>query len=267
MCVLAYKLPRVVFMAAAGFVVLSCKGGSAKDVWSDFLKQCTGGDQVNMSTVLFFTFSNTLGPGTVWRHSEFTKDYLPVDTFDLTAAKNRGLLNPGNESECTGASVTTTNLGAGASVDKLVKAIPLANLAGRIRKSRKVTVKANTWAWDQLLVGPYERMIEALPDNDPYKQSALKDSLIAGRTVRLNGLEAEVEFSSAVADTLKAELPGNIGGELGLTGTWTRDQTLQLKATKPAYVGVQFWKLKTTGFAGLIDTTAVPIEAEAETGE
>jgi hypothetical protein len=248
-----------VAVVCLSLVLPSCiKSGDSSDVWSHFLKKCSGGQQVNMKTVLFFTLSNNIGPGSVWRKSQANDDYIPVRVFDLQKGDHPSLFNKGNDSDCTGVTSSTTEISGNASVERLIPVVPV-SLGARIKKARKVTVTANSWAWDQLLAGPYEDMLTNLPETDAYRRSVLRDSLVVGRAVRLNGLAADVEFSKVVADSLKASLPLNIGGSLGMTGAWTEEGTLHLKTSAPAYVAVQFWKLQTGGFAGLLDTSAVVI--------
>lgn len=257
---------RAVLMTMCFVGTASCGGGGgAKDIWSKFLKQCAEGEQIR--NVLFFSTSNTLGPGSLWSRSE-KNGYIPVRKMVAAPAD---VLEPGATGSCAGARITTSSVGFALGADKLMSLVPV-NLSTDLTRASKVAVTASNWRWDNILVGPYRDWIQQVMTNDPgnaYVRDLNRDSLLVGRAVRLVGLTADLDFGRGVAGELKAKYPAGVDLEGKVTGKWTDSLTMHIAVadTVPVYVGVVLYKWTGSGFQSGAPEVVLPSDAVAMAGD
>ncbi len=207
--------------------VASCDGDkNARAIWTDALQKCAASDLIGPN-VLFFGPSNALGPGTIFQ--KFPDGAMqPSHLLSEYETNPSSLMAPSNPTGCVADTSSTFQFGANVDVGQTLPVT--ASVGIELKKAKTVALKVQAWAWDQLVTSPYRQKILGLPDKDPVKDDLLRAGhLVLSRAIKVQGMEANLEFSSKVAPSVKASVPGgSIGG--GLTATWTSDTKLTIKS-------------------------------------
>lgn len=247
------RLPAATVLVTLG----ACGSQGSQRIWADILSKCTEGNQIG--NVLFLTTSNNIGPGSIWRRPA-DGGYQAVRLFDPTAPGAGAVLNMGSASSCNGASFSSTTVGGSVDLDKIA-ALTDASLASNFRRARSVKVGVDSWAWDEVLVGPFRDMLGQMDSTTPYRRDLELDTLIIGRAVRVNNLSASLEFERSFADSIRLKLPANLPGGVSVYWTGTDSSTLQITTPGPIYVAGQLYTWKKGNFAS---SGWAPIKLESD---
>ena len=211
-------------------------------VWEQVLEECSQ-TQVGGNAVLFFGFSNMIGPGSIWRKSD-PNGYVPVRP--LPDNDTAGILVRGQDTSCQGQTKTFDSASVTASITELERLVPgEAKLS--LRRAKNVTLSTPAFAWDQLYEGRFEDMVDRLPADDGFVVSLVESGLVIGRALRVNGYEAVVELGGADAAQVVAKYAGTAEG--GVSFSRVSDTSLKMSGGAPAYVAVQMWEWGSGGFA------------------
>lgn len=248
-------------------VIACCRPKDSTAVWNDILSKCAAGAQVR--NVLFFSLSNNIGPGSIWKKSP-ESGYIAVRTFDTTAPRADKVINRGVASSCNGATAASSSFAGDVGVQKLFAVMPV-GVSGELKNARQVQVGIDSWAWDEIVAGPFSDMLTAMADQDPksaYARDLQSTGLVVGRAVRANGIVADLAFQKANAAALQAKYPTGIPLEGKAQATWTDSTTLRLKIPQPIYIAVQMYKWTPEGLsAGQLKPIELEDSARAETVE
>jgi hypothetical protein len=237
--------PPGLLLVAAVSLTTGCSSTGSTRIWSDILAKCAEGAQVG--NVLYLTTSNNIGPGSIWRKSS-ESGYQAVRLFDTSAPGADAVINSGAVSSCNGARFNSTSVGGNVDLDKLA-ALTDAKVGGEFRRARSVTVGADSWAWDEVLIGPFRDMIGRMDSTTPYRRDLELDTLVIGRAVRVNNLTASLTFERSFADSLRVKLPAGLPGGVSVQWTGTDSSTLQLTTAGPIYIAGQLYKWRKGNFA------------------
>lgn len=250
-----FQMPRSVLLAMMVLSMSLCAAAAnaqdAKSFWTDFIKKCASNETVGSGT-LYLGPTNNLGAGTLWRKAS-AKSWRAVREFDdkvIAAGKRKDIVKDGSDVSCAGNKKTTSHFNP-----TLVLQSLLAPITGKfsldMAKAKSVTVSADSYAWDQLLEGPFRDSF-----ND-YSQQYRKDVVapdifVEGRVLRVKNIVAELTFDKKTAAELAATYKPGANQEVGagLKGEWTAAGNLLLKAPGTSYLVVEMYDYNETGFAG-----------------
>lgn len=249
------RIPLLALLALP--VLLGCPEEDASSALDAVLSRCAATDAVR--NVLFLGFSNTIGPGTIWRSSA-ENGYLPVRPMPDFEGKEQ-IFNVGASNRCRGEAVRITDLG----VDLGGRLGPLLPAEAGIGLSSADDIEVTTgdWRWDELWVGRFADWVGQLPEDHSYRRSLEQDSLVAGRAIRVQGYQARLTFTDDVDAAVRARLPGRLT-DAGLEGRWADARTLEVGSDEPVYVAVQMYRWDPArGLSSGEALSEVPLEEDA----
>jgi hypothetical protein len=250
----------VVIGGYVAYRMVTSRSPGSHNIWEDVLSKCADGAQTK--NVKYFSVSNNLGPGTIWKPSK-ENGFIPVRLIDSAAARESGAINRGTPSSCQGGFVSTGEVSTDIGVKTLFSVLPVGDTA-TFAQARRVSVGIDRWAWDDLMEGPFRDMLSTLVERDsadPYVADVLRpDYRVIGRAVRAEGITTSLDFTDAVANQLRAKYPGGLDADGRIKTSWKDSTSLELKLTQPAYVAVQLYRWSTTGLQGkqLLPDTTIP---------
>lgn len=230
----------------------ACKD-DAKSTWTEVLSKCAVSD-VNGTKMLYFGPSNNLGPGSIWVSDDAEGGYR-IRYSLANLPKPQTFVNVGTSFQCSGTS-TTTLTGSG-SIDAAVSVLPVsADVAVDLKRAKSVTVSVGSASWDDVLGGPYEAYIKALPaTNQARVELETGSRLVLIRALKITGFSTKMTFDTNVTPSLKAKysgpLPTGVSGQLGanLSASWDDSNTLTITSNDDFYIEGKLSQYKTTGLA------------------
>jgi len=251
-------------VAGACAIAAGCKSPDAKNAWNDVVKNCAKSD-LNGKTILYFGPSNNVGPASIWRKADQGGYRLRWTLSDLPGVD--AAIQPGSEMTCAGDA--KRDFSGKASLGLLSNISPVTgDLGGEFGRARKITVTAESMAWDTLKEGPFEVYVDGLSEASPIKKDLDTNMrLVAVRALRVHGFSADLEFDSNSAATLKAKynggLPAGTSGEVsaGFEGKWTSETNLKISA-KDFYIAGELGEYKSTGFAAASGRVSDAVDVE-----
>jgi len=238
----------------------SCKD-DARAMWKSVVKKCANNDLIG-SDVLFFGPSNKLGPGTIWQ--KFTEGGGGIQVshkFSEYAPDPESLINRGQAFSCQGMDYITTKIGAELSLESALSFTP--SLGAELKRAKEISVKVNSAQWVDIITGPFREHVLGLSDDDSVKKDLLNNGhLVLSRALKIQGMTAELSFSTEIGGELKAKFPeiGPSDADVGLNGEWTGETKLVITCTSDFYIAGELREFRVTGLAAPSDDIGPKVE-------
>jgi hypothetical protein len=239
------RFPRISLLVVIATVLpqVSCDPKDARELWTTVLKKCSNTDILGKN-VLYFGPSNTMGAGSVWRHTKNKGYNLRWVASDFHA---EGDIVLGQAATCQGTSSVTMKLNANVDLQKVVPTLD-ASAAADLSSAEQVTVSVNAWRWDLVKEGPFEQAIKAAPADirDDLKQP---DRFVMVKGLTVSGLSAELKFSKGLSAELKAKYSGSVPVGGGLSGSLASDTSLKITSSADFVIAGELGEVLSGGFA------------------
>jgi len=263
-------LRRVLTFACTFLILLLLSGckDDARAIWKSVIKKCAKNDLLGRD-ILFFGPSNNLGPGTILQKFATGGGGIQVShLFSEYASDPESLINIGQIFSCEGMSSSSTNIGADLSLESSLSIS--GDLSIELKKAQKISVKADSVQWVDIITGPFKQKILDLSDDHSVKRDLLINGhLVLSRALRVRGMHAELSFSSKIGGEIKTKFPeidvaaGLANAGIGLKGQWIGDTKLVLDSTSDFYIAGELRKFLATGLATRSDVIG-PIEQNVD---
>jgi hypothetical protein len=244
----------VAFVVVVASFTLGCDGSKdAKAVWNNGLKKCAVNDQIGPN-VVYFGPSNALGPGTIFQ--KFSDGGIQVSHLADSYGAQK-LLAPAKPFDCASNYSTSFKLGGSAT---LPSTIPVSgSLSANLSSARTVDVTATNLIWDQLIVGDYRSLVNALLETNDVKKDLLENhELVLSRALRVSGMKATLQFTNDAGAAAKLQIPNgsviskskDTSAPVELNVSWQGNTQLTLTAQSDFYIAGELRNYTATGLAG-----------------
>lgn len=268
-------MPKILTITLTTLVIVLtpvslAKENDAKSIWKGVLKECAASDLLG-NKVLFLGLSNSSGPGSILRQrsKEEGNGYgfrWSLEDIEPSHDKWPQLFTkpPANLVACSGSSEKKTDVKAGLLLETIIAPLT-GGLTEDLSRAKKTAVQVQSYAWDTLDEGPFVAKINSMSSDSAIRPDLNKpDRFVITRALKVKGIVADLEFTSADAATLqgkyKDQAPVKVGDvAFNVSWTGTGKTTLHLESPTEAYLAGELSKYSSIGFSG--STTRLrPIE-------
>lgn len=177
-------------------------------------------DDLRSKSVLYFGPSNQIGPGSIWNRLGGDGGYQPQwRTRDL-GLRESDSVQRGELLQCNLSNSSQFMAHAGLSVLSAA-----ANASGDARlnfsRAKNIEVSVGGAAWDNIVLGPYLKQLNDLPEGGVKQDVFANNRLFLVRALRLKGYKATLDFDSSVKPAIKTMLTESCWGQKRLE-RWAR---------------------------------------------
>jgi hypothetical protein len=259
---LARNSKRAVVLCLLMLVPSYSRQKDARAVWKDVLFKCAKSDLLGPK-VFYFGPSNNYGPGVIWQKVS-NGGYYPQWKLNNYVPNEKDVVNYGIPFGCSGSFTASSKFDP----SLLLSTVPgSADFSADIQKARKVVVQVRAIRQDDLQGGPYKQKVSNLEPTSPIRKDLESDAFVVLRRAFLvQGLTADLEFTSDVALALKGKYKGKIGPSapadfgVGLNAEWKSDTQLHLTSASDFYIGGELRPYKSGGLAATTEVFGEPVK-------
>ncbi len=233
----------------------------ATALWRDVVRKCAQNDVLG-SRLLYLGPSNDIGAGTIWRKTGFFRGYAVrwrLSDIEANANDRTTYIDPGQTTTCTGNAASTIKLDASVALNSKIYPVS-ADLSADLAKGRTTGVTVDSWRWEQIVEGPYDKKLRHISDSDLNDDINKPNRLVMSRALRVKGMNTDIKFDTNVGSDLKTKYDGKtivIGG-VTLSAKFTNETTLHLSSDQEFYLAGELRPLRQGNVSGTTSNIGQP---------
>jgi hypothetical protein len=193
----------ICLLAATGV----CSAVDATSTWIDIIKACAPGQTIGKN-VLFFGFSDDVGPGSVWRVADDKSLRIKFELSDAFPKKDDqdNMIKAGKLIKCSANAAHDWNLKFGLPFTMHADALSV-NIGAILGSAKNVRVSITGTSTDLLKEVNWQKGFAGLLDNDPYLTTIKQTTglLLAENVVKVVGLTATFSYDRDLSGDLQVQ--------------------------------------------------------------
>jgi hypothetical protein len=200
-------------------------------------------DDFATGNVVFFGFSDNLGPGTIMERYA-GKGVGPAYLIgNIVSSQASTVVHRGVDWSCA----LGDSVGRAFNANSAVGLLPVdASVNAKVARASRMDVTVDSVRWDDLLAGPYQTIVDHLSDASLRADLLGGGYLVVSRALAAKGIKVTALFEESIGASVKTDLgdgqkilkQGKVTAVVNLT--WEGTTTLVITAPSEVYIAGQF---------------------------